>query len=62
MAGQLSGAELLSPVTDDVPVTLSQLLFGATHEGALDMFDLLDRRRRAGPSRPGRGEPARTRR
>jgi glycerol-3-phosphate dehydrogenase len=40
--------ELLAPVADGVPVTLAELLFGVTHEGAADVDDLLDRRTRVG--------------
>ena len=31
-----------------MPVTLAELLFGVTHEGAADVDDLLDRRTRIG--------------
>ncbi len=44
----LSDPELLAPVADGVPVTLAELLFGVTHEGAADVEDLLDRRTRVG--------------
>lgn len=44
----LSDDELLAPVADGVPVTLAELLFGITHEGAADVEDLLDRRTRVG--------------
>lgn len=44
----LSPDELLTPVTDEVPVTLAELVFGVTHEGACDIDDLLDRRTRVG--------------
>ena len=44
----LSDAELLAPVADGVPVTLAELVFGVTHEGAADVDDLLDRRTRVG--------------
>jgi glycerol-3-phosphate dehydrogenase len=50
-ARQVSGlteAELLAPVADGVPVTLAELVFGVTHEGAHDVDDLLDRRTRIG--------------
>ena len=40
--------ELLSPVADGVPVTLAELIFGVTDEGALDVDDLLERRTRVG--------------
>ncbi|WP_300406378.1 glycerol-3-phosphate dehydrogenase/oxidase [Nocardioides sp.] len=39
---------LLAPVSDRVPVTLAELVFGVTHEGAADVDDLLDRRTRIG--------------
>ena len=44
----LSDEELLAPATDQVPVTLAELIFGVTHEGAVDVDDLLDRRTRVG--------------
>jgi glycerol-3-phosphate dehydrogenase len=44
----LPDAVLLAPVTAGVPVTLAELLWGVTHEGALDADDLLDRRTRIG--------------
>jgi glycerol-3-phosphate dehydrogenase len=44
----LGDAELLAPVSEQVPVTLAELLFGLTHEGAHDVDDLLDRRTRVG--------------
>ena len=44
----LTDAELLAPVAPGVPVTLAELLFGVTHEGAADVDDLLDRRTRVG--------------
>ena len=44
----LTDAELLAPVADGVPVTLAELVFGVTHEGAADVDDLLDRRTRIG--------------
>ncbi len=40
--------ELLAPVADGVPVTLAELVFGVSHEGAHDVGDLLDRRTRVG--------------
>lgn len=39
---------LLAPVADGVPVTMAELVFGVTHEGAADVDDLLDRRTRVG--------------
>lgn len=47
-ATALSEAALLAPVSDTVPVTLAELVFGITHEGAHDIDDLLDRRTRVG--------------
>jgi len=44
----LADAELLAPVADGIPVTTAELVFGATHEGAHDVADLLDRRTRVG--------------
>ena len=44
----LGDADLLAPVADGVPVTLAELVFGVTHEGAHDVADLLDRRTRVG--------------
>jgi glycerol-3-phosphate dehydrogenase len=44
----LSDAEALAPLSDTVPVTRAELLWGLTHEGALDVDDLLDRRTRIG--------------
>ena len=40
--------DLLAPVAEHIPVTLAELLFGVTHEGAADVEDLLDRRTRIG--------------
>ncbi|HYJ27451.1 MAG TPA: glycerol-3-phosphate dehydrogenase/oxidase [Nocardioides sp.] len=44
----LTDDELLSPASPDVPVTLAELVFAVTHEGARDVDDLLDRRVRVG--------------
>ncbi len=44
----LDDDELLAPASDVVPVTLAELVFGLTHEGAHDIEDLLDRRVRVG--------------
>ncbi len=44
----LDDAALLAPVAPGVPTTLAELSWGATHEGALDVGDLLDRRARVG--------------
>ncbi len=56
----LADDELLAPVADGVPVTLAELLFGVTHEGAADADDLLDRRTRVGlvPADRVRARPA----
>ncbi len=43
-----SDTELLAPVAPGVPVTRAELLWGVSHEGALDVDDLLDRRTRVG--------------
>ncbi|MDN5896429.1 MAG: FAD-dependent oxidoreductase, partial [Nocardioides sp.] len=40
--------ELLAPIADHIPATLAELVFGVTHEGAVDVDDLLDRRTRIG--------------
>lgn len=44
----LSEAQVLEPVSDSIPYTLAELVFGITHEGAADVDDLLDRRTRIG--------------
>jgi glycerol-3-phosphate dehydrogenase len=44
----LGDDELLAPIAEGVPVTLAELIFGVTHEGAADVDDLLDRRTRVG--------------
>ena len=44
----LPDQELLAPIADRIPVTLAELVFGVTHEGAVDTDDLLDRRTRVG--------------
>ncbi|MGA8258351.1 MAG: glycerol-3-phosphate dehydrogenase C-terminal domain-containing protein, partial [Nocardioides sp.] len=44
----LDDEELLAPVADGVAVTLAELVFGVTDEGAHDVDDLLDRRTRVG--------------
>jgi glycerol-3-phosphate dehydrogenase len=44
----LGDEELLAPAAAHVPVTLAELVFGVTHEGATDVADLLDRRTRVG--------------
>jgi glycerol-3-phosphate dehydrogenase len=47
-ASGLPEDELLAPLAEGVPATLAELLFAITHEGALDVDDLLDRRTRVG--------------
>ncbi|HQR26040.1 MAG TPA: glycerol-3-phosphate dehydrogenase/oxidase [Nocardioides sp.] len=56
----LSDHELLAPVVTSTPVTLAELVFGVTHEGAADVADLLDRRTRVGlvPQDRARAVPA----
>jgi glycerol-3-phosphate dehydrogenase len=44
----LGDEELLAPASAEVPVTLAELVFAITHEGAHDVDDLLDRRTRVG--------------
>jgi glycerol-3-phosphate dehydrogenase len=44
----LDEAELLKPVAPGLSVTLAELVFGVTHEGARTVEDLLDRRTRVG--------------
>ena len=44
----LSREEALSQASPTIPVTLAELVFGVTHEGAADVGDLLDRRTRVG--------------
>ena len=44
----LTDADLLRPAAEHLPVTLAELIFGVTHEGAADVDDLLDRRTRVG--------------
>ena len=44
----LSDDQLLAPIADGIPVTMAELVFGVTHEGAADVDDLLDRRTRIG--------------
>ena len=39
---------LLDPIAEDIPFTMAELRWGVTHEGALDVDDLLDRRTRIG--------------
>jgi glycerol-3-phosphate dehydrogenase len=48
LAHGLSLDEALTPVSDAIPATLAELVFGVTHEGAADVDDLLDRRTRIG--------------
>lgn len=44
----MSAEKLVAPIAEGVPVTLAELIFGITHEGACDVDDLLDRRSRVG--------------
>jgi glycerol-3-phosphate dehydrogenase len=44
----LGDDDLLAPVAEGVPTTLAELVFGVTHEGAVDVADLLERRTRVG--------------
>ena len=44
----LTDDELVAPASATVPVTLAELVFAITHEGAYDVDDLLDRRTRVG--------------
>lgn len=44
----LGDDELLAPASAEVPVTLAELVFAITHEGAHDVDDLLERRTRVG--------------
>jgi glycerol-3-phosphate dehydrogenase len=62
-ATRLPADELLAPVAPTVPVTLAELVFGVTHEGATDVDDLLDRRTRIGlvPADRALAVPAATR-
>jgi len=53
----LTDDELVSPVAPGIPVTLAELVFGVTHEGAADVDDLLERRTRVGLV-PADREPA----
>ena len=50
----------MRPVAPGSPFTLAELLWGVTHEGALDVDDLLDRRTRIGlvPADRASAEPA----
>jgi len=56
----LDEATALTPVAPHVAVTPAELLWGVTHEGALDVDDLLDRRTRVGlvPADRTLAEPA----
>ncbi|HEX4976811.1 MAG TPA: glycerol-3-phosphate dehydrogenase/oxidase [Nocardioides sp.] len=44
----LPAEALLEPVADHLPTTRAELVWAVTHEGALDLDDLLDRRTRIG--------------
>ncbi|HEY0903918.1 MAG TPA: glycerol-3-phosphate dehydrogenase/oxidase [Marmoricola sp.] len=48
IAHGLTREEALSTAGPTTPVTLAELVFGVTHEGAVDVDDLLDRRTRVG--------------
>ena len=54
------GADPMRPVAEGSPVTMAELFWGVTHEGALDLDDLLDRRTRIGlvPADRTAAEPA----
>ena len=54
--------DLLATVADGIPTTPAELLWGDTHEGALDADDLLDRRSRIGlvPADRARAQAAAT--
>ena len=56
----LDDATLLAPVADGVATTLAELVWGVSHEGALDTDDLLERRVRVGlvPEERAAAEPA----
>ncbi|MCL2533339.1 MAG: glycerol-3-phosphate dehydrogenase/oxidase, partial [Nocardiaceae bacterium] len=47
-AGLVAEAGELTPIADGIDVTHAELAFAVTHEGALDVGDLLDRRTRIG--------------
>ena len=53
-------ADPMRPVGPGLPVTIAEMLWGVTHEGALDPGDLLDRRTRVGlvPADRALAEPA----
>jgi len=53
-------ADAVAPIAKNIPVTMAELLWGVTHEGALDLDDLLDRRTRIGlvPEDRAAAEPA----
>ncbi len=44
----LPDAELVAPIAEGLAITLAELVFAVTHEGAHDVGDLLDRRTRVG--------------
>ena len=44
----LDGDIDLQPIAENIAITMAELLWGVTHEGALDVDDLLDRRTRIG--------------
>lgn len=47
-AGLVAGCGELTPIADGIDVTHAELAFAVSHEGALDVDDLLDRRTRIG--------------
>ncbi|GAB2650651.1 glycerol-3-phosphate dehydrogenase/oxidase [Prescottella soli] len=47
-AGAVAAAGELTPIADGIDVTHAELAFAVSHEGALDVDDLLDRRTRIG--------------
>lgn len=53
-AGIVAGCGELTPVADGIDVTHAELAFAVSHEGALDVDDLLDRRTRIGLVREDR--------
>ncbi|MBN9110518.1 MAG: glycerol-3-phosphate dehydrogenase/oxidase [Pseudonocardia sp.] len=59
-AAQVAACGDTEPIADQVPVSPAELRWGVTHELALDVDDLLDRRTRVGlvPSRRAVAEPA----
>jgi glycerol-3-phosphate dehydrogenase len=56
----VAAAGELTPIAEGIDVTHAELAFAISHEGALDVDDLLDRRTRIGlvPSDRERATPA----